>query len=126
MAALLFKKPFLPGSRNFSVFPVVRIREAVASGEPATCRPGRATHVAPKSPGGPSVTKILYRASRTYGRGKPMGYLVEECISVMKIEGLPVIDVDDSEKITVAVRADDFLEGDRREPRPAPHRHHLT
>jgi hypothetical protein len=104
MAALLFKKPFLPGSRNFSVFPVVRIREAVASGEPATCRPGRATHVAPKSPGGPSVTKILYRASRTYGRGKPMGYLVEECISVMKIEGLPVIDVDDSEKITVAVR----------------------
>jgi hypothetical protein len=30
----------------------------------------------------------------------------------MKIEGLPVIDVDESEKITVAVRADDLLEGD--------------
>ena len=29
----------------------------------------------------------------------------------MKIKGLPVIDVDDSEKITVAVRADDLLEG---------------
>ena len=30
----------------------------------------------------------------------------------MKIEGLPVIDVDESEKISVAVRADDLLEGD--------------
>jgi hypothetical protein len=30
----------------------------------------------------------------------------------MKIEGLPVIDVDESEKTTVAVRADDLLEGD--------------
>jgi hypothetical protein len=30
----------------------------------------------------------------------------------MKIEGLPVIDVDESEQITVAVRADDLLEGD--------------
>ena len=30
---------------------------------------------------------------------------------MMKIEGLPVIDVDESEKITVAVRADDLLEG---------------
>jgi hypothetical protein len=29
----------------------------------------------------------------------------------MKIEGLPVIDVDESEQITVAVRADD-LQGD--------------
>jgi hypothetical protein len=29
----------------------------------------------------------------------------------MKIEGLPVIDVDESERITVAVRADDLLEG---------------
>ena len=30
----------------------------------------------------------------------------------MKIKGLPVIDVDESEEITVAVRADDLLEGD--------------
>jgi hypothetical protein len=30
----------------------------------------------------------------------------------MKIDGLPVIDVDESEKITVAVRTDDLLEGD--------------
>jgi len=30
----------------------------------------------------------------------------------MKIEGLSVIDVDESEEITVAVRADDLLEGD--------------
>jgi hypothetical protein len=30
----------------------------------------------------------------------------------MKIEGLPVIDVDESEQITVAVRALDLLEGD--------------
>jgi tetrahydromethanopterin S-methyltransferase subunit A len=35
---------------------------------------------------------------------------------VMKIEGLPVIDVDESEKITVAVRADDLLEGDTGNP----------
>jgi hypothetical protein len=34
----------------------------------------------------------------------------------MKIEGLPVIDVDESEKITVAVRADDLLEGDTANP----------
>jgi tetrahydromethanopterin S-methyltransferase subunit A len=34
----------------------------------------------------------------------------------MKIEGLPVIDVDESEKITVAVRADDLLEGDTGNP----------
>ena len=34
----------------------------------------------------------------------------------MKIEGLPVIDVDDSEKITVAVRADDLLEGNSANP----------
>jgi hypothetical protein len=31
---------------------------------------------------------------------------------VLKIDGLPVIDVDESEEITVAVRADDLLEGD--------------
>jgi hypothetical protein len=31
-----------------------------------------------------------------------------------KINGLPVIDVDESEKITVAVRADDVLDGIRR------------
>jgi hypothetical protein len=43
-----------------------------------------------------------------------------------KIDGLPVIDVDESEKITVAVRADDLLEGDPREPGAAPHRHRLT
>jgi hypothetical protein len=30
----------------------------------------------------------------------------------MKIEGLSVIEVDESEQITVAVRADDLLEGD--------------
>ena len=29
----------------------------------------------------------------------------------MKIEGLPVIDVDESEEITVAVRANDLLDG---------------
>ena len=29
----------------------------------------------------------------------------------MKIDGLPVIEVDESEEITVAVRADDLLEG---------------
>jgi hypothetical protein len=32
----------------------------------------------------------------------------------MRIERLPVIDVDESEKITDAVRADDLLEGDMR------------
>jgi hypothetical protein len=35
----------------------------------------------------------------------------QERISAMKIEGLPVIEVDESEEITVAVRADDLLEG---------------
>jgi hypothetical protein len=30
----------------------------------------------------------------------------------MEIEGLPVIDVDEGEEITVAVRADDLAEGD--------------
>ena len=43
----------------------------------------------------------------------------------MKIEGLPVIDVDESEEITVAVRADDLLEGDtgdpERHPSPSPY-----
>ena len=38
----------------------------------------------------------------------------------MKIEGLPVIDVDESEKITVAVRADDLLEGDTADPERHP------
>ena len=38
----------------------------------------------------------------------------------MKIEGLPVINVDESEEITVAVRADDLLEGDTGGPRAAP------
>jgi hypothetical protein len=41
-------------------------------------------------------------------------------VSVMKIEGLPVIDVDESEKITVAVRADDLLEGDTADPERHP------
>jgi hypothetical protein len=36
----------------------------------------------------------------------------------MKIDGLPVIDVDESEEITVAVRADDLLEGT---PSPSPY-----
>jgi hypothetical protein len=35
---------------------------------------------------------------------------------VMKIDGLPVIDVDESEKITVAVRADDLIDGDTASP----------
>jgi hypothetical protein len=35
---------------------------------------------------------------------------------MQKIDGLPVIDVDESEKITVAVRADDLLEGDTANP----------
>ena len=34
----------------------------------------------------------------------------------MKIKGLPVIEVDESEEITVAVRADDLLEGDTTDP----------
>jgi hypothetical protein len=37
----------------------------------------------------------------------------------MKIEGLPVIDVDESEEI-VAVRADDLLEGDTGDPERHP------
>jgi hypothetical protein len=36
--------------------------------------------------------------------------------SVTTIEGLPVIDVDESEETTVAVRADDLLEGDTANP----------
>jgi hypothetical protein len=39
---------------------------------------------------------------------------------VMKIEGLPVITVDEGEKITVAVRADDLLEGDTTDPQRHP------
>src|SRR5262245_14773229 len=38
----------------------------------------------------------------------------------MKIEGLPVIDVDESEEITVAVRADDLHEGDTSDPERHP------
>jgi len=38
----------------------------------------------------------------------------------MKIEGLPVIDVDESEKITVALRAEDLLEGDMTDPERHP------
>jgi hypothetical protein len=38
----------------------------------------------------------------------------------MKIDGLPVIDVDESEKITAAVRADDLLEGDTTNPKQHP------
>ena len=38
----------------------------------------------------------------------------------MKIKGLPVIDVDESEEITVAVRADDLLEGDTGDPERHP------
>jgi hypothetical protein len=38
----------------------------------------------------------------------------------MKIEGLPVIDVDESEEITVAVRADDLLEGNTADPERHP------
>ena len=44
----------------------------------------------------------------------------------MKIEGLPVIEADESEEITVAVRADDLLEGDNSGPGAAPNRHRLT
>jgi len=38
----------------------------------------------------------------------------------MKIEGLPIIDVDESEEITVAVRAEDLLEGDTADPERHP------
>jgi hypothetical protein len=37
-----------------------------------------------------------------------------------KIDGLPVIDVDEGEKITIAVRADDLLEGDTANPERHP------
>ena len=39
---------------------------------------------------------------------------------VMKIEGLPVIDADDGDEITVAVRANDLLEGDTADPKQHP------
>ena len=42
---------------------------------------------------------------------------------MIKIAGLLVIDVDESEKITVALRADDLLEGG---PGAASNRHRLT
>ena len=38
----------------------------------------------------------------------------------MKIKGLPVIEVDESEEITVAVSADDLLEGDTTDPERHP------
>jgi hypothetical protein len=38
----------------------------------------------------------------------------------MKIAGLPVIEVDESEEITVAVRADDLLKGDTADPKRHP------
>jgi len=38
----------------------------------------------------------------------------------MKIEGLPVIEVDESEEISVAVRADDLLKGDTADPKRHP------
>ena len=38
----------------------------------------------------------------------------------MKIKGLPVIDVEESEEITVAVRADDLREGDTSDPERHP------
>jgi len=38
----------------------------------------------------------------------------------MKIEGLPVVEVDEREQITVAVRADDLLEGDSADPERHP------
>ena len=38
----------------------------------------------------------------------------------MKIAGLPVIEVDESEEITVAVRADDLLEGNTADPKQHP------
>ena len=39
---------------------------------------------------------------------------------MVKIEGLPVIDVDEIEEITVAVRAEDLLEGDTANPERHP------
>ena len=38
----------------------------------------------------------------------------------MEIEGSPVIDVDESEEITVAVKADDLAEGDVADPEQHP------
>ena len=38
----------------------------------------------------------------------------------MKIDGLPGIDVEESEVITAAVRADDLLEGDTADPERHP------
>ena len=49
-----------------------------------------------------------------------MGRSEFSSVRVMKIEGLPVIDVDESEEITVAVRADDLLEGDTGDPERHP------
>ena len=44
----------------------------------------------------------------------------------LKVDGLPVIDVDESEKMTVAVTADDLLDGDTADPEQSPHRYRLT
>ena len=50
-----------------------------------------------------------------------MGQLVQQCcVCVMKIDGLPVIDVDEREEITVAVRADDLLQGHTGDPKRHP------
>ena len=49
-----------------------------------------------------------------------MGHPQFSGVCVMEIEGLPVIDVDESEEITVAVRADDLLEGDTGDPERHP------
>ena len=38
----------------------------------------------------------------------------------MKIEGLPVIEVDESDEITVAVRSDDLLEDNTADPKRHP------
>jgi len=38
----------------------------------------------------------------------------------MEIEGLPVIDADEGDEITVAVRANDLLEGDTADPKQHP------
>jgi len=47
-----------------------------------------------------------------------MRHLVQACWVMKKIEGRPVavIEVDESEEITVAVRAEDLVEGDTTDP----------
>ena len=46
--------------------------------------------------------------------------LVEPSCLVLLINGFPVIEVDESEQITVAVRADDLLEGNTTDPKQHP------